>query len=34
MVAAWALITLASAGALACAVSAYRLARRPKAARR
>jgi hypothetical protein len=34
MVSAWVLASLTSLGAVACAVSAYRLARRPKGARR
>jgi hypothetical protein len=34
MVSAWALIVLTSAGALGCAYGAFRLARRPKGARR
>jgi hypothetical protein len=34
MVAAWVLVTLASLAALTCAYGAYRLARRPKGARR
>jgi hypothetical protein len=34
MVSAWVLITLVSLAALACAAGAYRLARRPKTARR
>jgi hypothetical protein len=34
MVSAWALVTLASAGALACAYGALRLARSPKGTRR
>jgi NO-binding membrane sensor protein with MHYT domain len=34
MVAAWVLVTLASLVALTCAYGAFRLARRPKGARR
>jgi hypothetical protein len=34
MVSAWVLVVLASLAALTCAYGAYRLARRPKAARR
>jgi hypothetical protein len=34
MVSAWVLVTLATLAALACAFGAYRVARRPKGARR
>jgi hypothetical protein len=34
MVSAWVLATLASLASVGCAVSAYRLARRPRGARR